>query len=170
MGSGRFLGFAWHYIDLVHIFPFPWIFFRVFYPPIFPPFLFLSRSFFRLGSYYLFCSLPPSFFLSIFPFHPLFSPISLHFPLSSDHSIFHTISYCILSSLLLSSIHEPSKFNYLPTSYLRSPHPPLVINLSPPRNLVCGEIPAETESDRTAVLPESSRNTIRNNCICQSNK
>ncbi|RAK83330.1 hypothetical protein BO79DRAFT_68982 [Aspergillus costaricaensis CBS 115574] len=136
MGSGRFLGLAWHYIDLVHIFP--CLFARNFFPSIsacrhsvtfLSPFYFssllllISLFFF----FFFFFSLPLFLFSFTSKFSHLWRRLYFFFQaffillpaISTECSHFHTISYCIplVSFVELSlQLHDPSKFKYLATS------------------------------------------------------
>lgn len=133
MGSGRFLGLAWHYIDLVHIFP--CLFARNFFPSIsacrhsvtflFP--FYFSSLLLLISLFFFFFSLPLFLFSFTSKFSHLWRRLYFFFQaffillpaISTECSHFHTISYCIplVSFVELSlQLHDPSKFKYLATS------------------------------------------------------
>ncbi|KAE8144116.1 hypothetical protein BDV25DRAFT_119333 [Aspergillus avenaceus] len=121
MGSGRFLGLAWHYIDLVHIFPLLFLF-SLFFPllsiasivSIFPPLR--SFSFYQpLYHYSLLFFSYLSFYLDHF--------LTFFFYLGLFHFSYHFLLY--FSRLLCRTLllHDPSKSKSLATSYQNSPQP-----------------------------------------------
>ncbi|KAE8403485.1 hypothetical protein BDV37DRAFT_135553 [Aspergillus pseudonomiae] len=109
MGGGRFLGLAWHYIDLVHIFHLLFSLLRLFSP---------SRSF-------SICSSLPSSILFFAYLSFYFDHLFLQYFLFASSDCFTSIPFPLvfLSSPLSNTLllHDPSKFKYLATSYQTGP-------------------------------------------------